>query len=196
MPPKLSLLHTFRIDEHTTFRFGTRNGHKNAIFININGRRESSNKKDRLEIYTKDDLKNYHKSDKKHTTLRYDDHTGFVIDDRRELIFIPLSNDDGNIVQYGITDLKFYDKLKIYLFIGVGIMCGLVTLIKICTRLYLENRLNLEVGKKLRNTPKLKKLKKLFGYIRKTLLSLMRGEDGIIVKMKAVMCILKRLDTL
>jgi hypothetical protein len=113
MKPKISLKILIKLDEHTHFYFGNKNGFNNSIFVKFDGIREPENGhkgNQKIEIYTREDLINYYSVDR--GEFKLDETKKFVIDNKRELIFIPLLNKDGNIVDYGITCLKYYDELR------------------------------------------------------------------------------------
>ena len=106
---------SYRIDEQTTYYFGNKNGFKESIFIQFSGIRESKDRNVKIQKYTKADLKSYYET-YIYKDFKLDDTKKFVIDTIRELIFIPLSNKDGNIIDYGVTELKHYDKIKDHTF--------------------------------------------------------------------------------
>jgi hypothetical protein len=107
----------YRIDEKTEYYFGNKNGLNNSIYIKMNGIREPENGhkgNQRIDSYTRENMIKYYSVDR--GEFKLDETKKFIIDTKRELIFIPLSNKDGNIVDYGITCLKYYDKIKDYSF--------------------------------------------------------------------------------
>ena len=109
----------YQIDDHTTFQFGKKNGFSGAIYVKINGVRELKKKKIckknnnlniKLQIYTKEDMIKYYSVDR--GEFKLDEDKKFILDTKRELIFIPLVNINQNIIAYAITCLKDYDKIK------------------------------------------------------------------------------------
>ena len=118
MTARLKVCEKFRLDKYTEFFFGTKNGFNNSIFLDMQGIRQPPKGKkfaDKAILrYTKEDLLEYYSVNR--GDFKLDDTKKFIIDAKHELIFIPLANKVKNIVDYGVTELKFYDKIKPYSF--------------------------------------------------------------------------------
>lgn len=119
MTSRKKKVETIRLDEHTIFYFGIKNGFKDSIFVEFDGirefrkgrtKKENTKKKGKLQIYKKEDLLTYYSEDRGDFEL--DETKQFIMYKKKELIFIPLCNTNQNIVAYAIVSLCDYDKIK------------------------------------------------------------------------------------
>lgn len=104
----------YRLDEHTEYWFGNKNGFKDSIFVHIDGLREPKNghkaANERIDVYTMKSLKTFYADDQ--GDLKLDETEKFIISTKHSLIFIPLTNKKGNITDYAVTGLEHYEKIK------------------------------------------------------------------------------------
>ena len=102
------------LDDYTSYHFDD----ENKFFLNMKGIRESDNPDENILKYTKKDLEKYYSSDrnfnklliiKKNKAIRY-----IIINEKLNIIFIPITNKFKNIINYTCSDLFHLEKIKLH----------------------------------------------------------------------------------
>lgn len=108
----MKLLIKTRIDEYTYYYINS----ENDIIIDMGPREKCKNNKSDKPIvnYTKDDIKNFYLTHK--GPIKYDEKSGYLIHEKNNLVFIPLSNVNGYILDYTFTEFDNFSILSTFSF--------------------------------------------------------------------------------